>query len=361
MKLVIATPLYPPEIGGPATYAKLLEEKLPGKGIEVKLIKFDNVRRFPKVFRHIVFFWHIFRTLRNADFVLALDPVSTGLPACVAAWVARKPFIVKIVGDYAWEQGQQRFGITTTLDEFVKEAHVPFIVRLLRSVQSRVASSAKRVIVPSQFLKNIVAAWGIQREKIEVIYNAISLEERGSVPEAVVRLPRPLIVTAGRLVPWKHVDGVIDAVAHVPGVSLVIVGDGPERVALTCRANEKLPRRFVFTGVVSHRDMLAVLKSADALILNSSYEGLSHLLIEAQTLGVLTIATDIGGNPEIIKDTDNGLLVSSGDTQALTKAIKRVFSDQELRAHLSARAVESAHRFSTEAMLSAILAIIKNT
>ena len=174
-------------------------------------------------------------------------------------------------------------------------------------------------------------------------------------------MPRPLIVTAGRLVPWKHVDGVIDAVAHVPGVSLVIVGDGPERVALTCRANEKLQRRFVFTGVVSHRDMLAVLKSADALILNSSYEGLSHLLIEAQTLGVLTIATDVGGNPEIIKDTDNGLLVSSGDTQALTKAIKRVFSDQELRAHLSARAVESAHRFSTEAMLSAILAIIKNT
>lgn len=360
MKLVIATPLYPPEVGGPATYAKLLKEKLPVKNVEVKLIKFDDVRRFPKVFRHLVFFWHIIHAIHHADLVLALDPVSTGLPTCLAAWITRKPFIVKIVGDYAWEQGQQRFGITTALDEFVKEKRVPCMVWFFRRVQFRVASSAKCIIVPSEYLKNIVAAWGIKREKIRIIYNAVSLEEHGSVPESVVRLPRPLVVTAGRLVPWKHIDGVIDAVAHVSGVSLAIIGDGPERAALMRRADEKLSKRSIFTGMLSHEDMLAVLKSADVFILNSSYEGLSHLLIEAQMLGVLTIATDVGGNPEIIKDGDNGLLVSFDNTQALAAAIKRIFSNKELRTHLSARAVESARRFSTEAMLSATLTALKN-
>ncbi len=360
MKLVIATPLYPPEIGGPATYAKLLEEGLPGMGVEVELVKFSDVRHLPKLIRHLVYFWRVYRALRCADLALALDPASTGLPTCMAARFIRKPFVVKIVGDYAWEQGRQRFGITTALDEFVKEEYVPLTVRFLRRVQSGVASSAKRVIVPSEYLKSIVTAWGIQREKIEVIYNAVSLEEYGTVPEAIVRLPRPLVVTVGRLVPWKHVDGIIDAVAHVSGVSLAIIGDGPERAVLTRRADEKLSQHSVFTGILSHRNTLAVLKSADVLILNSSYEGLSHLLIEAQMLGVLTIATDVGGNPEIIKDGENGLLVPVDDVRALATAIGRVFSDQELRARLSACAVESAHRFSLEEMLSATLTVLQN-
>src|SRR3990167_7909869 len=106
MRIVIATPLYPPEIGGPATYAKLLFEGLPEKGIEVELVKFSDVRHLPKIIRHIAYFLRVLKAARNANVVLALDPVSVGLPAMKAAQKARKPFVVKIVGDYAWEQGQ---------------------------------------------------------------------------------------------------------------------------------------------------------------------------------------------------------------------------------------------------------------
>jgi glycosyltransferase involved in cell wall biosynthesis len=253
MKLVIAAPLYPPEIGGPATYAKILSEGLPAKGIEIQLVKFSEVRHLPKIIRHYAYYRRVLRAARRADIVLALDPVSVGLPALRAAKRAGKPFVVKIVGDYAWEQGQQRFGVTQDLDDFVKNEQKSFFVRRLQKIQTQVTKSATRVIVPSEYLKKIVMTWGspsqgsggpsIPSEKIEVIYNAVSIEPIGKLPENVMKLSRPFVVSVGRLVPWKRFEGVIDAVAQVPQFSLVIVGDGPEFQSLREHVRNKLGAR----------------------------------------------------------------------------------------------------------------------
>ena len=367
MKIVLATPLYPPEIGGPATYVKLLEEGLPGKGIEVEIVKFSEVRHLPKLIRHYVYYRRVCAAARKADAVLALDPVSVGFPVMWAAKKAEKPFAVKIVGDYAWEQGRQRFGVTDNLDVFVKTQQRSFAVRFLQSIQTRVARSATRIIVPSDYLKSIVTTWGISDEKIEVIYNAVPHDgfdnlvagERGAALETVTAVSRPLIVTAGRLVPWKHIEGVIDAVANIPQASLAIIGEGPEHATLLKRAEEKIPGRFVFTGTLTHNEVLIVLKAADVCVLNSSYEGLSHLLIEAQSLGVPTVATRVGGNPEVITDNENGILVPVHNTVALTEAIARIVNNSDLRTHLSTHALESAKRFSIETMLSATASCIK--
>ena len=321
MRLVIATPLYPPEIGGPATYAKILAEALPARGFEVEVVKFSDVRHLPKLVRHFAYYRRVLRAARKADVVLALDPVSVGLPAFRAAKRAGKPFVVKVVGDYAWEQGRQRFGIKANLDEFVETAHVPFAVQILRDIQTYVASGATRVIVPSKYLKGIVTKWGIPSERIEVIYNAVPKETLGIVPEAVAALPRPLVVTVGRLVPWKHMDSVIDAVAKMGNASLAIVGDGPLMDTLKRQAQEKLAGRAMLTSQLSHADTLAVIKSADVFVLNSSYEGLSHLLIEATALGVPVVATDVGGNSEVIIDGENGTLVPFGNSEALVRAL----------------------------------------
>ncbi|VAW33210.1 hypothetical protein MNBD_CPR01-311 [hydrothermal vent metagenome] len=362
MKIVIATPLYPPELGGPATYAKILFEELPKQGIEVELVKFGDVRHLPKIVRHIAYFLRVRRALARADVALALDPVSVGLPTCVAAWTLRKPFVVKVVGDYAWEQGRQRFGIKDTLDDFTRTKRAPFFVRFLRSVQTRVARRAHTIIVPGEYLKKIVFAWGVPKEKIHVVHNAISLEKTGSVPSQVERLYRPLVVCAGRLVPWKNMDKVIDAVAslHKKGIktSLVVVGDGPERATLASHAEKKLGSACVFTGAQSHADMLAILKYTDVFVLNSSYEGLSHMLIEAQTLGVPTVATKVGGNTEIITDNENGLLVPYGDFDALPFAISRILSDKSLKSRLSASAKASSSRFSINVMLDGIVSVL---
>lgn len=365
MRIVIATPLYPPEIGGPATYAKLLYDGLPEKGIEVELVKFSEIRHLPKIFRHYVYYRRVLRAARNADAILALDPVSTGLPAMRAAKKAGKPFVVKIVGDYAWEQGQQRFGITQNLDEFVNTKKVPFPVRVLRRIQTRVARSATLVIVPSEYLKGIVVKWGIQSDKIQVISNAVAIGILGSVPEVIAGLRRPLIVSVGRLVPWKHMDGVIDAVALLRRgsegftpihASLAIVGDGPDRGSLITHAEKNLQGNCIFTGALSHSDTLATMKSADVFVLNSSYEGLSHLLIEACMLGVPIVATRVGGNEEVITSEKEGVLVHYEDKSALAEALARILRGSKSQS--PEHQEESARRFSTETMLSSVATAI---
>lgn len=352
MKLLVATPLYPPEPGGPATYAKLLFEGLPAKDIEVSLVKFGDVRNLPKVIRHIAYFWRVYRAAKKVDLVLALDPVSVGVPVQFAARFAKKPYIVKVVGDYAWEQGQQRFGVKETLDIFVTRRQSSSAVRFLQRLQTRVALRAARVIVPSEYLKDIVSKWGIVPEKIEVIHNAVPTEDVGTVPKAVKDFPHPLVVTAGRLVPWKRIGAIIEAVAATDKITLAVVGDGPDRAELEAKAEMRLVGRAVFTGALTHADTLAVLKTADVFVLNSSYEGFSHLLIEAQTLGVPIIAARVGGNAEIITNGESGLLVPSGDMSALIQAIVQIVSDENLSTKLRNNAKESAKRFFVETMLT---------
>jgi len=364
MRLVIATPLYPPEIGGPATYAKLLEEGLSGKGIEIDLVKFSDVRHLPKIIRHYAYYRRVLKAARSADAVLALDPVSVGLPAMRAARKAGKPFIVKIVGDYAWEQGQQRFGVTQNLDEFVKTKQVPFPVRILRNIQTRVARKAMYVIVPSEYLKGIIRQWGIPEENIKVIYNAVSIDKIGNVPKAVNELLRPLVVTVGRLVPWKNIDRIIDAVWAVRRenkyLSLVVVGDGPERKKLEDHANHLLKKDFHFTGQLSHPDTLATLKAADIFVLNSSYEGLSHVLIEAKKLGIPAIVTDAGGNSEVAIQGGSIVIRLEDEKTGLTSGLSFLASDAKERENLSKSAKQSTEHFDVETMLSATVTLLKN-
>lgn len=360
--LLIATPLYPPELGGPATYAKILEDELPSQEIAVTLVKFADVRMLPKVVRHVAYGLRVFKELRAADAVLALDPVSVGLPALLAALVLRKPFFLKIGGDYAWEQGRQRFSISEPLDTFVREHHVPFQVSVLRAVQSFVARQAIRVIAPSQYLGRIVATWGVPPEQIRVVYNAVQSEVPETVSASVAALARPRVVVAGRLVPWKGVGGVIDAMVEVrkqvPHATLVIVGDGPDRTSLESYAAARLPGAAFFTGALSHAEVLATIQDADVFVLNSTYEGLSHLLIEAASLGTPIVATAVGGNSEVIEDGVSGLLVASGDREALAAAMSFMLQDARGAARLADGARASGARFSVATMITGLKSVL---
>jgi glycosyltransferase involved in cell wall biosynthesis len=366
MKIALATPLYPPESGGPATYAKLLKEHLGGDrgGEVVCLVKFSDVRHLPSSIRHLRYFWLVLEAARGAQVVLALDPVSTGLPALLAARILGKPFVVKIVGDFAWEQGRQRFGITSSLDAFVLQKKLPFSVQVLRSVETFVAKHAKRVIVPSHYLKGIVNAWGIPEDKISVIYNSIELPELAPQEKSL----SSRVVSVGRLVPWKGFEGVIDAVAAIreradeklTSTTLTIIGDGPDEDVLKAKGSALLGDAITFSGRLANVETLQTIQQSSVLVLNSSYEGLSHLLIEALSVGCAIIASDAGGNPELIQHEMNGLLVPVGDTVALTNALERILSDEELAARLRAAAKESAKRFNVSTMCAETVALLES-
>ncbi len=102
MRILIATGIFPPDIGGPATYSKLLFDELPKRGFEVDVLSFGEVRKFPKIVRHFIYFLKVLSLGRKSDIIFVQDPVSVGLPVCIASKILRKKFALKIVGDYAW-------------------------------------------------------------------------------------------------------------------------------------------------------------------------------------------------------------------------------------------------------------------
>lgn len=338
MKLVLATPLYPPEAGGPATFAKVLEEELPKHGWEVETVKFSDVRHLPKFIRHLAYAKKVKAAAHGADAVLALDPVSVGLPALWAARKTHVPFFVRVAGDYAWEQGVQRSGVKETLDEFVTRKSYPWLVRVLRRIQTRVAMSAVRVIVPSQYLKRIVSQWGVLPEKVIVAYNAAPSVQKETLSRPDVA--HDYVVSIARLVPWKGMDAVIKACAtFVEPRTLVIVGDGPERNNLEATArSEGMTERVVFTGNLSHEDTLRYLAHAQMLVLNTRYEGLSHLLLEACALGTPIATTGVGGNPEVVAHEETGLIFAYDDVQGIAAAVQRINTDRVLKEHISIEA-----------------------
>src|SRR3990167_7698484 len=98
MRILIATGLYPPESGGPATYARLLEEYLPARGFGVSVLPFSRVRHLPLGVRHMAYFFRCFCMTFRADVVFAQDTVSVGLPAALATRLAGKKFLVRVPG-----------------------------------------------------------------------------------------------------------------------------------------------------------------------------------------------------------------------------------------------------------------------
>ena len=361
-KIVIATPLYPPESGGPATYAKVLEEELPKLGIEVVVVKFSDVRR--RFFRHLRYFRLIWKATRGTDLVYALDAVSVGFPTMVAAMLRRKPYAIKVVGDFAWEQGNQRFLKLGPLETFVRSNSIPLTLWPLRFVQTLVARFAVRVVVPSHYLEGIVAEWGVSRERISVIWNAVSVEMPGKVPPNIAALTRPIIVSVGRLVPWKGFFTCIEAVRILRGdgiaASLVIIGDGPDRKDLEAQAASTLGSGFAICGELPKQDTHAAIRYAEVFVLDSSYEGLSHTLIEAVSLGASIVASDIPANREVVEHEKSALLVPPNDGMALAHAVKRLLTDGELGGRLTEGGKSVAAAFSIQRMVQQTAALFRS-
>lgn len=368
MQITIATGLYPPEIGGPATYAAMLENELPQYGFTIKTVPFSVVRQYPKIIRHLVYTWKLWQASRGSGIIYALDPTSVGLPALVVASVRRKPFLVRLGGDYAWEQGRIRFGITDSLDDFLQKRDTwPWAVKCLAGVQTFVVNRAKLIIVPSAYLKGVVTAWGVRESQIKVIYSSLyPLRVSGTQQELREKgnYQYPMLVSAGRLVPWKGFEALIDVVAQLrqyfPHIVLVIVGEGEERPHLEAKvALLQLTSHVRFTGSLSKEALGATIKAADVFVLNTAYEGLSHQLIEVMDIGTPIVTTDAGGNTELITNRVNGFLVSFNDREALCAAITEVLSHSESRERLVQAAQARSMLFTKEVVVQEIVTVLK--
>lgn len=375
VRICIASGTYHPDVGGPPTYLYALAAELVRRGHRLRVVThgrpdggypypIDRIpRELPAPVRLARFGLAVLRAARGADLLYVND---YGLPPTAANLLLHKSTVLKIVGDFAWEYAV-RHGLVPRelgIDEFQGRRYSPSVERL-RMLQTWYARRADLVITPSHYLAEIVAGWGVGRERLRVIYNAPTPAPAGPTREQVRRElgfdERDLVVTTlARLAPWKGVDTLIDAVAdahrRAPGLRLLVVGDGDERAALERRASA-LAGVVRFAGEVPRERALALLGGADVLALCSAYEGLSHVLLEAMEAGRPIVATAVGGNVELIRDGENGLLVPYADREALARALVRLASEPGLAGRLGARARADAAERSWPRLVEATLSV----
>ena len=146
------------------------------------------------------------------------------------------------------------------------------------------------------------------------------------------------VLFLGRLHRQKGVDTLIRALPLLPpDVTVMLVGDGPERAALRrLTADLGVADRVTVTGFVLHDMVPGLLAGADVVVMPSRYEELGTALVEAMAAGRPVVASRVGGIPELVRDGVDGLLVPPDDPAALAKAITRVLANPVLAAELGA-------------------------
>lgn len=346
MKIVLATPIYPPEIGGPATYTKELVERLHQEHEITVVALTNNLNELPgskllavnKQHKLPLRLWNFFKTVReaarDADVLYVQNAMAAGLPTVIAGKISKKPVIIKFVGDEAWERATQHKKTTKRLQEFLADPDAGLKIKLMMWVQGWTLRQATLVTTPSEYLgKLITETYRLNPEKVVTNYNAA--EPATEAPFAVDKKPHQLVATA-RLVEWKGIDGIIKAVKILkdkyPDVSLIVHGDGPKRDELEeLVTSEGLSDEVTFTGNVSRTETFHTRKNSAVYVLNSTYEGLPHTALSSFGADIPIVATDIPGTNEAVYHEDSGLLVPVDDPNALAKAVSRLFEDKTLQ------------------------------
>ncbi|MBV22447.1 MAG: hypothetical protein CMI57_03070, partial [Parcubacteria group bacterium] len=356
--VLIATGLFPPDIGGPATYSKLLLDELPKEGFNITIASFGEVRHLPKFIRHIFYFFKVLNRGKNADIIFAQDPVSVGFPAVLASKVLSKKFILKIVGDYAWEQYQVENNKFISIEEF-QTGSFGFKAGIRRKVERWVAKSAEKIIVPSLYLKKIISMWGIDEKNINVVNNGFKCGVECGNRETLrtlLQFKGNLIISIGRLVPWKGFDTLIsifpEIKKNIPDIKLIIAGSGPDKSRLQELIDEQgLQDDVALTGGLDKDVLLRYIKASDVFVLNTGYEGFSHQLLEVMDIGIPIVTTDIGGNPEIIENEKSGLLIGFNDEKEIEKSVIKLLNNKKYGNTLVRQAQKKVQEFSEEKMI----------
>jgi glycosyltransferase involved in cell wall biosynthesis len=203
--------------------------------------------------------------------------------------------------------------------------------------------SADRTIAVSHAVARALARRGTPPWRIRLVHNAVDLERvdrmvpahsREAARVAIGSDPgRPVIGVVARR---KDHETLLRAARFVPvPMTLFCIGFVPDR-QLAAMARDLAPHRVVFHSF--ERDVRPFYEWFDVVALAARHEGLSQALLEAMALGKAVVATDAGGNPDLIEDGVHGLLAATRNPAALGAALARLLADRALRERLGAAA-----------------------
>jgi glycosyltransferase involved in cell wall biosynthesis len=372
VKVVVVSGIWPPDVGGPASHAPAVAAALLDAGHEVAVVttadRAPGARPYPvrwvsrakgAPFRHLAVVREVARAGRGADRVYATTMVRRG---ALGAALARCPLVVKLVADEAYERERRSGRFEGTLEEFQRHRG-GLRVRTLRATRTRALRRARHVVVPSAYLREIALGWGLEPSRVTVIPNPapeVAVHPTREEARAALRIEGPALGAAGRLTAQKALADALDALARVPDVTLVVLGDGPASASLEARARALgISGRVRFLGPGTRDDAITLFRAVDVALLTSAWENLPHTLLEALAAGTPVIATAVGGIPEVVRDGENGLLVPPRDVDALVAAIERLVRDDALRASLADAAAGSVGELAEPRILQRIVRAIE--
>ena len=206
--------------------------------------------------------------------------------------------------------------------------------RFMAHVTTKLFTDA--VIAVSRAVKVSMIDTGFPADMIKTIHNGIDLKGYDEVAPTLrvkynISKDESIIGTVARLVPEKGCEYGIKAMPHIlkefPDTRLIIVGDGPLRPTLEELCRELgVADRIMFLGY--RKDVEGLVADFDIFMMPSLTEGLSLALLEVMALGKPSVATEVGGTPEVIRSGTNGLLVPSKDERALARAVGDLLSSE---------------------------------
>ena len=347
MRVVMLSNSFPPEIGGIQAHVVNLAQSLAAQGNEVRVV---TVRRNKSQRVRDTFGGLKVTRLPQLNFAKTLT--AQYLAAASAVLIALRLRGEADVVHYHtyWPDAFTAFLVNKFVPTIYTAHESRFLIMSEQGESRRKLELALKpfqgIIAPSTELLTVARQLGVSRDRSVFIPNAVDANkfsprvERGSL-RSLSDIPADhiLILCPRRLVPKNGVEFLIDGLRLVrqrfEKISLVIVGDGPEREKLEARASEfGLQNSVVFLGNQSNDNLPRFYADADIVAIPSLKEATSIAGLEAMASARAVVATNVGGLPEIIEDGVSGLLVAPSDPEALALAIMRLIEAPDLREQL---------------------------
>ena len=319
MNILITVGIFPPDIGGPASFVPKISDFLIENGHNVKIICLSEVgnihtednldvirvkRSNNLPIRWIKTIYQIVKNGRRSDLIFVNG---LGVESAIANLILKKQLIRKIVGDPVWERAYNKKRITQSFDDFQNNKH-SFLIEVQKLLRNWSINSAEIVITPSDHLKSFVSGIGYSK-KILKINNGVNITDINRANESKADIN---LIIISRLVVQKNINIVIEAMKLLDNknLKLSIIGEGGEFSKLESAIHDlNLQNQVQLLGKIDNNKISQFLLTADIFIQASNYEGLPHSVLEAINYEVPILSTETGGCKDLLNDGERGFII----------------------------------------------------
>ena len=365
MNILITVGIFPPDIGGPASFVPKIANHLIKMDNEVKIIcladeenllledELDVLRIRRSTYLPIRWFKTISLIIKHGRKSDILFVNGLGVEAAIANLYLRKKIVRKIVGDPVWERFYNKKRTSETFDDF-QNLKNNLNVNIQKLIRNWSISSSEIVITPSDHLKKFINNTNPKTEVLK-INNGIEISEfkRNKTP-----LHEFNILINSRLVVQKNIHLVIEAMGCIKNhdINLKIIGEGGEFARLEdLITNLKIQNRVKMIGKVENNLISEYLKTSNLFIQASDYEGLPHSILEAINYEVPILSTEVGGCKDLLDNGDRGFIISSPQNkQQISEKIDYIYENYDIaltKAVAAKKYIQNKYNFSTQAKI----------